>query len=367
MTPRERLLAPFRGVVPDRPAWVADLSYWYEAAEIRGQLPGAYRGREGYKKLHEDLGVGYYYDYDAHVFEQEFDDVDFCERRMNGERIRQWRTAKGSLSEHWCFLERAACWARDKYAVTSETDLPILREICRRTHYAPAFAGYEAITAWVGEGGVPLAPVPRSPLPALLTDWCGVERTVYFLMDNLPEMQAIMEKIDEANDKAFEIVASAPCELVHFCDNLDSSASTPLFERFMREYYERRLLRLHASGKHAVVHLDGRVRGLLPLLASCGFDGVESITPAPVGDVSIPDLRQVAANPQTILWGGIPGAMFGPSWTRTQICEHTTQLLESLAEGGRLVVGSADQIPPNGNLEFCAVISETIEKWPEAK
>jgi len=116
-----------------------------------------------------------------------------------------------------------------------------------------------------------------------------------------------------------------------------------------------------------VVHLDGRVRGLLPLLASCGFDGVESITPAPVGDVSIPDLRQVAANPQTILWGGIPGAMFGPSWTRTQICEHTTQLLESLAEGGRLVVGSADQIPPNGNLEFCAVISETIEKWPEAK
>jgi len=32
MTPRERLLAPFRGIKPDRPAWLADLSYWHEAA-----------------------------------------------------------------------------------------------------------------------------------------------------------------------------------------------------------------------------------------------------------------------------------------------------------------------------------------------
>jgi hypothetical protein len=364
VTKKERLLAPFRGVAPDRPAWVADLSYWYAAAESRGELPVEYKGREGYKRLHQDLGVGYYYDYESRLFESEFDGVEFSESQTEKERTRQWRTAKGSLCEHWCFLDRSACWARDKYAVTSERDLPVLLEICERTRFTPALQNFAAIEEWVGESGAPLAPVPRSPLPALLTDWCGVERTVYFLVDNAVIMRRIIECIDQANDEAFEIVASAPCELVHFCDNLDSSASTPFFEELMRDYYERRVSQLHAAGKHSVVHLDGRVRGLLPLLASCGFDGVESITPGPVGDVVIEDLRAVAANPRTILWGGIPGAMFSPPWTRAQICDHTRRLLASLAQENRLIVGSADQIPPNGNLDYCLAISEIVEKWP---
>jgi Uroporphyrinogen decarboxylase (URO-D) len=363
---KERLLAPFRGIAPDKPAWVADLSYWYAAAEGCGRLSCEYQGREGYKKLHEDLGVGYYYDYESRLFESEFDGVDFSERQMGKERNRRWRTSKGSLTEHWRFLDSAACWARDKYPVSSECELPILLEICSRMRFAPAHSVYKEIEEWVGESGVPLAPVPRSPLPGLLTDWCGVERTVYFLMDNVGTMRRIMECIDAANDAAFAIVASAPCELVHFCDNLDSSASTPYFEQFMREYYERRVRQLHDAGKHAVVHLDGRVRGLLPLLASCGFDGVESITPAPLGDVAVEELRAVAANPRTILWGGIPGAMFSQPWTKAQICDHTKRLLESLAGENRLIVGSADQIPPNGNLDYCAAISETIEKWPNA-
>ncbi len=363
MTMRERLLAPFRGVRPDRPAWVADLSYWYEAAEHAGTLPPEYKGRDGCKRMHADLGVAYYYDYQSRLFDQGFDGVELVERQTATERSRQWRTSAGSLSEHWCFLESASCWARDTYAVTSERDLPILRDICGRMRFTPAIAAFQAMDKWIGESGVPLAPAPRSPLPALLTDWCGVERTIYFMADMPEVMRDIMECIDRANDAAFEITAAAPCDLVHFCDNLDSSASTPFFDGFMREYYGRRLRQLHAAGKHAVVHLDGRVRGLLPLLAACGFDGVEAVTPAPVGDVAIEDLREAAANPRTILWGGIPGAMFCAPWTRAQVCDHAKRLLDCCAGDGRLIVGSADQVPPNGTLEYCAAIAETVERW----
>ena len=362
MTMRERLLAPFRGIRADRPAWVADLSYWYDAAEHSGTLPREYTGRDGYKRMHADLGVGYYYDYEAHLFDAGFDGVELVERQSRTERSRRWRTSSGTLSEHWCFLEGASCWARDTYAVASEDDLPVLREICGRMRFTPTVAAFRALAEWIGESGVPLAPAPRSPLPALLTDWCGVERTIYWLVDVPDTMRGIMERIDAANDAAFEIAAAAPCELVHFCDNLDSSASTPFFDAFMRDYYSRRLEQLHAAGKHAVVHLDGRVRGLLPLLAACGFDGVEALTPAPVGDVAVEDLRAVAANPRTILWGGVPGAMFCPPWTRAQICDHAARLLECHAGEGRLVVGSADQVPPNGNLDYCAAIAETVEK-----
>jgi len=128
----------------------------------------------------------------------------------------------------------------------------------------------------------------------------------------------------------------------------------------MADYYRRRLRQLHSAGKFAVVHLDGMVRGLLPKLAACGFDGIESITPAPAGDVEIEDLRALTGNEKTILWGGIPGAMFAPPWTADDVRAQTRRWLEALWPDGRLVVGSADQVPPNGDIDFCRIVAETI-------
>jgi uroporphyrinogen-III decarboxylase len=190
-----------------------------------------------------------------------------------------------------------------------------------------------------------------------------VENTIFLLADHPDLVREVLTAIDQANDAAFEAILASPCELIHFCDNLDSSASTPYFDLLMREYYEKRVGQLHRAGKYAVVHLDGRVRGLLPRLAACGFDGVESITPRPVGDVPIEELRSLAGGPRTILWGGIPGAMFSEPWTADDIRRHTRLLLECLAGDGRLIVGSADQIPPNGNLDYCRIIADTIEEW----
>ncbi len=363
MTHRERLLSPFRGRKPDRPAWLADLSYWYSAAESEGTLSEEHRGRDGYKKLHEDLGVCYYYDYTSQLFATRYDGVIFSVSEEGRERQRSWQSPRGTLTEHWTFLPLARCWAHVQYAVGCPEDFELLLDVCERTLYVQDFSDFCRLSSRVGDAGVPLAPAPRSPLPALLADWCGVERTAFLLADRPEAAAEVLARIDKANDAAFDALVSGPCELVHFCDNLDSSASTSFFDRWMREYYEKRVAQLHAAGKFAVVHLDGRVRGLLPRLAACGFDGIESITPAPVGDVAIDELRAVMDNSRTIIWGGIPGAMFAPPWTGEDIRRHTEHLLEELAGDGRLIVGSADQVPPNGRLEYCREIADIIDAW----
>ena len=363
MTHRERLLSPFRGTKPDRPAWLADLSYWYSAAESAGTLEERYRTRDGYKRLHEDLGVCYYYDYSSHLFTTRHDGVDFATVEKGAERLRTWRSARGTLAEHWTYLPQAMCWAHDRYAVSNPEELRLLLDISARTSYVSDTADFSLLLDWVGDAGLPLAPAPRSPLPALLADWCGVENTIFLLMDHPEIASEIMSCIDRANDAAFDALVSGPCELIHFCDNLDSSASTPFFDRWMKDYYEKRLRQIHSAGKYAVVHLDGRVRGLLPKLSSCGFDGIESITPAPVGDITIEELRATMASSRTIMWGGIPGAMFSTPWTAGDIRGQAERLLDALEEGGRLVVGSADQIPPNGSLGYCRVIADTIDSW----
>lgn len=361
MTPRERLLAPFRGLRPDRPAWLADLNYWYSATQAAGQLDARYEAEGGWKRLHEDLGACCYYGHGASTYTTHSEGVEHETREDGRERVRRWRTPAGELADRWRYVEEARCWAPVEYAAKAIDDLTVVQDIFRRRRAEPNETAFPKAAAALGDSGVPISAVPRSPLPALLTDWCGVVNTAYFAHDAPLAVRETLEAIDRANDAAFECAAASPVELFHFCDNLDSSNCASLFEEHMEEYYRRRLGQLHDAGKFAVVHLDGAVRGLLPKLAACGFDGIESITPAPVGDVEIEDLRGVAANDHTVLWGGIPGAMFCHPWTESDIREHTRRLLDALEAGGRLVVGSADQVPPNGDLGFCRAIADTIE------
>lgn len=364
MSPRERLLAPFRGIKPDRPAWLADLSYWHGAMLAAGKLPPEFKGKNGYKRLHEYYGVCCYYACPGQVHTVRYDQVEIRIDETEGERIHRWLTPCGELTGRWKYIAQSSCWACVEYPVKSAADFKIVQDIFRRTHYDPVRpAEYLSASERLGGSGLPITPVPRSPLPALLADWCGVMTAIYLIEDEPHAVKDTLSIIDKSNDEAFDCIVAGPAELLHFCDNLDSGNCASYFDEYMKEYYQRRLAPIHKAGKFAVVHLDGTVRGLLPKLAAGGFDGIESITPAPVGDVAIEELRAVAADPKTIIWGGIPGAMFAKPWIEENIRSHTRQLLDALWSEGRLIVGSADQIPPDGNIEFCRLIADTIENY----
>lgn len=367
MSHKERLLAPFGGQKPDRPAWVADLSYWYDGQQKAGTLDPVYAGADGLLRLHADLGVSCYYSHWVMLYEAQYDRVAVETEERDGVRKRRWRAPAGELVETLTYLPESFCWAHTEYPVKKTADLAIVRDIAERTRYqACPSSRFSDMERRLGEAGVPLVPIPRSPLPALLTDWCGVETGAFLLMDEPAAAAAAMRSITAANESAFAALAAGPAFLLHFCDNLDSRTSTPFFEDYMQEYYEQRLAQLHAAGKVAVVHLDGGVRGLLGKLAACGFDAIEAVTPAPVGDVRIDELRELVGNARTVIWGGIPGVMFCPPWTDDNIRCQTQQVLDHLAGEGRLVVGSADQVPPDGNIAFCRSIAQTIESFRKA-
>ena len=360
ITPRERFLAPFRGIKPDRPAWLADLSYWYDANLKAGKLAPEFKGDVGYKRLHEKYGVCCYYGCSGPVFTSRPDGVELHAEESGGKRIRCWRTPVGGLCTRWEYIPQSFCWARVEYAVKSAADLKVVQYIFSRQRHEPSADKYLRMSEQLGDSGLPISAVPRSPLPALLADWCGVMNTVFLVADEPRAVEDTLAVIDRSNDEAFKCVAVGPAELLHFCDNLDSGNCASYFGNYMEEYYCRRLAQIHKAGKYAVVHLDGTVHGLLPKLAACGFDGIEAVTPAPVGDVEIEELRSVAANPKTVIWGGIPGAMFSKPWTANNIRAHTKRLVDALWSDGRLIIGTADQVPPDGNIDYCRIIADTL-------
>ena len=159
-------------------------------------------------------------------------------------------------------------------------------------------------------------------------------------------------------------IIDAVCELapplVHFPDNLTSDCTTRLYDDYMAGTHQRRIARLHAAGVKCAVHLDGKVKGLLPKLVRSGFDAIEALTPKPGGDLEIEEIRDLAGSDTVILWGGVPGIMFAPPYTWKQMESHVRRLIECW--GSRpFVMGVADQVPPDGNIEFCRKIAELIQ------
>jgi hypothetical protein len=101
------------------------------------------------------------------------------------------------------------------------------------------------------------------------------------------------------------------------------------------------------------------VRGLLPKLAATGIDAIEALTPQPVGDVAVEEMRRLAGSSTVILWGGLPGAMFAPPFTWEDLKGQVERTLSSW-RGTPFILGTADQVPPNGNIDFVRQISDLV-------
>jgi len=192
-----------------------------------------------------------------------------------------------------------------------------------------------------------------------MTDWAGVMNGVTLMADQPELCQEFLTIVSRLCLEAVDILCDEAPPLVHVCDNLTSDVYTPYFAAHLEPHYRAVLGRLHAAGTRAVTHLDGTVRGLLPRLAQVGFDGVEALTPAPVGDATAAGMRTLAG-PRTVLWGGLPGAMFAPPWSWEQFRTHVLEVLDAW-RATPFILGIADQLPPDGDIEFVRRTAALLE------
>ena len=197
-------------------------------------------------------------------------------------------------------------------------------------------------------------------LAAFLVEWAGVMNGVFLIADCPELVQEFLDLMESQEGPILDAVCEHAPPLVHFADNLTSETFTGYFDRYMAGPYRRRLSRLHAAGVRVAVHLDGTVRGLLGKLAAVGCDAVEAITPAPVGDVTVQEMRQVAQSESLVLWGGVPGAMFAPPFGWEQMRRHVEDLVAAWRDGP-FVVGVGDQVPPNGDITMCRKIADVLK------
>ncbi len=365
MTP-ESMVAAFmrllRGEQPDRVVWTADITYWISGRKQAGKASAEWDREPGYLDLHRRLGVMPYYDYSSFWagIPDYGGEVGQAVENRGRTTLACYRTPLGELTEESLALPESCCSGCVRHYVRSEADLDVLRFILERRVWKPALTDYpRRLQRWLAAGGFPSVGLPRSPLAELCCEWAGVETTAYLLADCPGKVAAVLRLMAEREAPLIEAVCAAAPPLVHFPDNLDSENLTGFYDEFMAADHRRRLARLHRAGIRCAVHLDGAVRGLLPKLAAAGFDAIESLTPKPAGDVDVKEMRALAGDERVILWGGVPGIMFAPPYAWPDMERHVRAVLEAW-RGTPFVLGVADQVPPDGDIEFCRRIAAML-------
>ena len=364
MTQLELLFRALDGVPVARPAWTADISYW-----VAGRSPGEIQSmgfdtEEGYLELCKRLRCMPYYWYeDFWVHRREYPDETVSSARVGDVYTTTWKCRRGEIVQVEHISRQSSSRAVVKHAVESAGDLRILIDLMSESTVveSAALETYHArVDRWARYDGIPAIGLPRSPLSSLITEWAGVERAVYLLMDEPDLITEFFSVLERQERSIVEACGRVGVRIVHFPDNLTSEVYTSFFEPYMRGPYERRLEALHSYGVSAAVHLDGTVRGLLPLLASVGMDAVEAVTPAPVGDVPVDEMRSLCGSERLALWGGVPGAMFARPYDWPSMKSHVEKVLDAWS-GRPFVLGVADQVPPDGDIEMVTRIAELVE------
>ena len=364
MTHRERMQSVFRSEKPDAMAWFGDLTYWYSAHKIIGDLPERWQGPDGLHHMHRELNIGEYIPGCSAGDTLEGEEVHQEVTEKDGKRTARWLTPVGTIQEVQEYSPDSFSWGYTEHAVKNAYDLRVIQYIYEHRKFLPRPDFYLALDQRYAAYGFGPAHYgsPPTPISELNKHWVGVMDLTYLLIDESEQMQITLKAIEKANDEIYRHIAAGPSSYVMICENLSASTMGGYFDEYIAPHLRRWTGWLHERGHRTMIHNDGTLRGTLEKLAATGVDCIDSVVPKPVGDVALEDLRSMAG-PDILLLGGLPGAMFAPPFNAKSMEKHVKEIIRIHKDSGKFMLGVADQVPPNGDIGLVKLIGELVEEY----
>jgi hypothetical protein len=265
--------------------------------------------------------------------------------------LRTWHTPLGDLHARLREGPDGSLWT-ERWPLACPEDFRLLEYIAEDTEYRPNDGEVAAAQRDLGEDGIVLCRLMRSPLQRLLAEWLGTVGLSCALADSPGELDRLIVRLADCDQAALRIAARSPAEAVWSAENLTGDVVGPqLYAKYLLPYYEQAAGVLHAGGKLYGVHMDGRLARLKEAIAATPLDFVEGFTPPPLGDLGLEEAR--AAWPDKALWVNVPGNLFladGP-----QVVLGIRELLRRGRAAGGFLLTLTEEFPdPAGNLPLVA-------------
>ena len=237
-----------------------------------------------------DLGLGQINH--AEIVEYSRPNVEITEatRIVDGQERRDvyWRTDIGQLHE-WYLGE----W-RQEYLIKDVQGYQIMKHALMDTAVTPFADEFLRLEGEVGNNGITVGQFRPTPLLMCQIHFAGLERFSLDIAERVPELMELIELMGELKLAEFRAAVQTPVQQIKLWENLSIETMGPsLYQEFLVPLYKRIFAILEGTDKKLQVHYDGKLRIIADQIAELPFDGLDSLTPPPEGDMRIAEARRL--------------------------------------------------------------------------
>lgn len=377
MTHKARILAAAGKQSVDRLPFGARIDLWYNYHVARGSLPEKYKRRTEIEIL-RDLGAGGTVVLGSEqvrtdkgskarlitLWDTTFKNIEVQSDEEGPVRTVTYITPKGTISTKTEF-NRTEGYLQG-YVVErlfkSEEDYPAIEYILEDSVLAPDYVEYARLADSIADDGVIRCGLRTSPMQYIMRDLMGYETFFYELVDNPEKLEHLYETAKELWKKQLAILAGSPARILSVCSNWSDEIHTPVFRKYFVPWLQEATEFLHSKGKLTLIHADGEMRRLIPLVLESGIDVAEAWSPAPMTSVTTAELRKAWGDKITI-WGGLPTLIFEPTYSDEKFEDYVINLFREVAPGNNFIVGMGDNFPIDGDINRILRVVELIGQY----
>jgi len=360
MTRRELNIAIFEGTA-DSVLWQPRLETWIHHHRAEGTLPERFKGLDDLQ-IYDALECSVRYA--AAVGIEHYEDpadVERSERQEEKHYIVTARTPSGAIETVYRDI-----WEGEKlknrriagFPVKTIQDLRVATDLVERQHFRANLAKFQEAAERVGHRGEPTIFLSSSGFTALIKDFCGLPGTCYLLADHPAEVEAHLEACDRRDDRLIDAALQLPCRIFNLGDHANNEFTPPpILKRYLLPRWQRISERLHKHNRFVHTHWDGNSRLMLPYLQETGLDGVEALPPAPMGDMTLEEIKAAVGDGMVCL-DLLPAIHFLSHYSMKECIEFTRRVIDMFAP--KLILGISDEISQVGEIEKVEAITELV-------
>jgi len=352
-----------RGRAGGKVIWQPRILCWWADKKFTGEkLPEPYE-HMSYVEMYRHLECSNrIYEYGACYQRVEDPSVNVVRRKLddyNTEVV--WETPVGTQRAVYHQSRYHRSVRAEKWPITDAAEMRVATWRAEHADWRWDQAKYEQLMAEWGDLGAPTAYLARVTVQDLYIDTMGVEAAIYALHDWPGPVGKYFAALNECHDRLIDVVNASPIEIINFGDNVHSGTLPPdLFVKYVLPAYQHRCQRLHSAGKFVHAHWDGDCKPLLPLAKETGLDGIEAITPAPQGDVTLEEIKDGLGD-ELFLIDGIPAVYFDRTFGEDVLADCTRRIIELFAP--KLILGISDEISSTGDIERVRLVGKIVDDY----
>jgi hypothetical protein len=365
MTRKKLNLAIFEGTT-EKVLWQPRLETWIGHHTQYGTLPERFRGKSALE-IYDELGCSIRYAASAGIdrFEEREDIVRITEEHPHHSVFRV-RTPAGELTtvyrDIWKNGKRVNHRIQE-YPVKTAQGLRVAADLVGRQKFRADPEAFCRAASNVGHRAEPTVFLSSSGFTELVKNWCGLENTFYLLHDHPAEVEAYLEACDRRDDRLIDEALKIPCRIFNLGDHATNEFSPPpILRKYLLPRWQRLSGRLHAAGRFVHSHWDGNSRQILPFLRETRLDGVEALTPAPMCDMTLEQIKEAVGDGpgQMVVLDLLPVIDFLPNHPLERLLESARRVIDMFAP--RLILGISDELSQPGQIEKVEAVSELVDK-----